>query len=100
MTCIAAFSLIKRVFRGAHIILLLYPKTINDFVYSVSMFSHSDLTSVNRAVYWTAFILLILFGAVKVILNQIKIEKGQNIFYMFDCEPFSPSRKNRYYGFC
>ena len=61
------------------IILPLYPKTVNDFVYSVSLFSHSDLTSVNRAVYWTAYILLILFGAVKVILNQVKIEKGRNI---------------------
>ena len=57
----------------------LYPKTVNDFVYSVSLFSHSDLTPVNRTAYWTVFILLILFGAVKVILNQVKIEKGQNI---------------------
>ncbi len=61
------------------IILPLYPKTVNDFVYSVSLFSHSDLTPVNRTAYWTVFILLILFGAVKVILNQVKIEKGRNI---------------------
>lgn len=61
------------------IILPLYPKTVNDFVYSVSLFSHSDLTLVNRTAYWTVFILLILFGAVKVILNQVKIEKGRNI---------------------
>ena len=45
----------------------------------VCLFSHSDLTPVNRTVYWTVFILLILFGAVKVILNQAKIEKGRNI---------------------
>ncbi len=57
----------------------LYPKTVNDFVYSVSLFSHSDLTPVNHTAYWTVFILLILFGAVKVILNQVKIEKGRNI---------------------
>lgn len=57
------------------IILPLYPKTVNDFVYSVSLFSYSDLTPVNRTAYWTVFILLILFGAVKVILNQVKIEK-------------------------
>ena len=61
------------------IILPLYPKTVNDFVYSVSLFSYSDLTPVNRTAYWTVFILLILFGAVKVILNQVKIEKGRNI---------------------
>ena len=61
------------------IILPLYPKTVNDFVYSVSLFSHSDLTPVNRTAYWTVFILLILFGAVKVILNQVKIEKRRNI---------------------
>ena len=62
------------------IILPLYPKTVNDFVYSVSLFSHSDLTSVNRTAYWTVFILLILFGTVKVILNQMKIEKSRNVF--------------------
>ena len=61
------------------IILPLYPKTVNDFVYSVSLFSHSDLTPVNHTAYWTVFIMLILFGAVKVILNQVKIEKGRNI---------------------
>ncbi len=61
------------------IILPLYPKTINDFIYSVSLVSHSDLTAVIRAVYWTLFILLILSGAVKVILNQMQIEKGRNI---------------------
>ena len=61
------------------VILPLYPKTVNDFVYSVSLFSHSDLTPVNRTAYWTVFILLILFGAVKVSLNQVKIEKGRNI---------------------
>ena len=35
-----------------------------------------------------------------VIRFTLHIGSGQNIFYMFDCEPFSPSRKNRYYGFC
>lgn len=62
------------------IILPLYPKTIRDYVYSVNLFSNSDLTSVNCAVYWTVFILLILFGTVKVILNQMKIEKSRNVF--------------------
>lgn len=62
------------------IILPLYPKTVNDFVYSIRLFSHSDLTPVNRTAYWTVFILLILFGAVKVILNQVKIENC----YCFD----------------
>ena len=60
------------------IILPLYPKTINDYVYSVNLFSQSDLSSVNCTLYWTAFILLVLFGAVKIILNQMKIEKGRN----------------------
>ena len=61
------------------IILPLYPKTINNHVYSVNLFLHSDISSVNRAVYLSMFIVLILFGTVKIIVNQMKIMKGRNV---------------------
>ena len=61
------------------IILPLYPKTINNHVYSVNLFLHSDISSVNRAIYLSMFIVLILFGTVKIIVNQMKIIKGRNV---------------------
>ena len=61
------------------IILPLYPKTINNHVYSVNLFLHSDLSSVSRAIYLSMFILLILFGTVKIIVSQMKIMKGRNV---------------------
>lgn len=61
------------------IILPLYPKTINNHVYSVNLFLHSDISSVNRAIYLSMFIVLILFGTVKIIVNQMKIMKGRNV---------------------
>lgn len=61
------------------IILPLYPKTINNHVYSVNLFLHSDLSSVSRAIYLSMFILLILFGTVKIIVSQMKVIKGRNV---------------------
>ena len=61
------------------IILPLYPKTINNHVYSVNLFLHSDISSVNRAIYLSMFILLILFGTVKIIVSQMKVIKGRNV---------------------
>lgn len=61
------------------IVLPLYPKTINDYVYSVTLFEYSEMSSVNIAVYWCIYSLLILIGAVKIIMNQIRIEKGRRI---------------------
>ena len=61
------------------IILPLYPKTINNHVYSVNLFLQSDLSSVSRAIYLSMFILLILFGTVKIIVSQMKVIKGPNV---------------------
>ena len=61
------------------VILPLYPRTTGDYVYSVSLFSQNDLTSVNRTVYWIMFVLLILIGTVKVIFNQAETEKARSI---------------------
>jgi len=61
------------------IILPLYPKTMDGYIYSVNLFEYTGLSSANRALYWLMFILLVLSGAVKVALNQLGIEKGRNI---------------------
>lgn len=60
------------------IILPLYPKPLNDYVYSVNLFEYTGLSSVLAAVYWAVFVLLIIIGALKVVMNQMKVEKGRN----------------------
>ncbi len=59
------------------IILPLYPKTINDYFYSVNLFEYNELSSAGLVIYWIMFVSLVLIGAVKVIINQTKIEKGR-----------------------
>lgn len=39
-------------------------------------FSPSPLSFFNRMVYWGMFVALIVLGGLKVILKQMKIEKG------------------------
>ena len=61
------------------IILPLYPNPINNYIYSVSLFAYTELTLVSSIVYWIMFTALIMIGLVKVILNQMKIEKGRKL---------------------
>lgn len=61
------------------LILPLYPKTVGDHVYSVNLFAYTELSSMNRLIYWLMFAVLIAVGGIKVVLNQMKIEKGQKI---------------------
>jgi transcriptional regulator with XRE-family HTH domain len=60
------------------IILPLYPKPVNDYVYSVNLFEYTGFSSVLAAVYWAVFVLLIIIGALKVVMNHMKAEKGRN----------------------
>lgn len=61
------------------IILPLYPNPADEYIYSVPLFAYSGSTSANRLIYWIMFISLIMLGAVKVLLNQAKIEKGRKL---------------------
>ncbi len=61
------------------IILPLYPKTINNYIYSVPLFEYTELTSFNLIIYWTTFIMLILIGMIEMILNKRKITKRQGL---------------------
>ena len=61
------------------IILPLYPNLIDGYIYSVNLFAYTQTTLFNRLVYWTMFVALIAIGGLKVLLNQLKIEKGQKI---------------------
>lgn len=59
------------------IVLPLFPKRIDGFVYAVSLFSYTETTVLNRAVYGTLFLTLILAGAVKLLLTCRKAGKGR-----------------------
>lgn len=61
------------------IILPLYPKPMNGYIYSVNLLSYTQTTSFNRLAYWSLFIALIVTGGLKVLLNQMKIEKRQKM---------------------
>ena len=61
------------------IILPLYPNLIDGYIYSVNLFAYTQTTSFNRMVYWVLFVALIVIGGLKVVLNQIRIERGREI---------------------
>lgn len=61
------------------VILPLYPNLVDGYIYSVNLLSYTQTTSFNRLIYWIMFVTLIVLGGIKVLLNQMKIEKGQRI---------------------
>lgn len=61
------------------IVLPLYPNTIDGFVYSVNLLNYTQVSVINKTVYWFFFALLIFVGILKVILVRLKAEKGNKI---------------------
>ena len=61
------------------IVLPLYPKRIDGYVYSVNLFAYTQVTALNHAVYWGIFIALILMGILRILLMQIRAERYHKI---------------------
>ena len=57
------------------VVLPLYPKTVDGFVYSVNLLSYTETTACNRIVYWGMFLALILLG----VWNVSPISKGTKL---------------------
>ena len=57
------------------IILPLYPNMVDGYIYSVNLAAYSQISAFNRLVYWTAFIVLMVMGIVKIILSKTGNEK-------------------------
>ena len=53
------------------IFLPLYPRTTDGYIYSVNLFSYTEIDSWNRWIYWSLFILIIIFGAIKIIITKL-----------------------------
>lgn len=65
------------------VILPLYPNMVDNYIYSVNLFAYTQTTLFNRLVYWIMFVALIVIGGLKILLNQIKIEKGRKTITAF-----------------
>ena len=63
----------------ALMVLPLYPKTVDGFVYSVSLFQYAETSEFNRAVYWGLFLGLAILGVIRMIMTQRGLGKGQNV---------------------
>ena len=58
------------------IVLPLYPKTVEGFVYSVDLWRYTETASYNRAVYWCLFLGLGLCGLWKLLLTRLQLPWG------------------------
>lgn len=61
------------------VVLPLYPKSIDEYIYAVNLLAYTQTTLFNILTYWIMYIALILVGTVKIILTKIRIQKGQKI---------------------
>ena len=51
------------------IVLPLYPNVQAGFVYSVNLFAYTQITPLNRSLYWIMIVLLVVVGIIKLILT-------------------------------
>lgn len=57
------------------IVLPLYPKTVDGFVYAVSLIAYAETSAVNRYIYWALFLTLALTGLLELLLQRKASEK-------------------------
>ena len=61
------------------IVLPLYPKTVNGYIYSVSLSAYTEAAVLNRMAYWILFLGLILTGIIKILfIHRNTTEKKQD----------------------
>ena len=57
-------------------LLPLYPKTVDGYVYSVNLWDYTETAAYNRAVYWGVCAVLVLCGIWKILRTCLKPEKS------------------------
>lgn len=57
------------------IILPLYPKTMNDYIYAVNLLAYDEITSFNLMIYWMLFIGLMLLGILQIGFKAYQLNK-------------------------
>lgn len=63
----------------ALIVLPLYPRLSDGYIYSVNLLSFTDTSAFVLASYWGLFSALILTGLLEILFSKLKTEKGQRI---------------------
>ncbi len=58
-------------------VLPLYPKTGNGYVFAVNLFAYTETSPFNRMIYWVMFTAVMTVGAAKILLSYFKAAKGQ-----------------------
>ena len=58
-------------------VLPLYPKTVEGFVYSVNLFQYVETSEFNRLIYWGLFLGLVVLGIIKLVITQLGAGTGQ-----------------------
>ena len=61
------------------IVLPLYPKTVDGYVYSVNLWWYTETAVYNRTVYWVLFLALIACGLWKLLQTQMNIAAGKKL---------------------
>ena len=61
------------------IILPLYPRAVDGYIYSVNLWRYTETAKYNLIVYWSLFLILILLGVIKIFQVKLAINKGKNI---------------------
>ena len=56
------------------IVLPLYPKPVDGFVYAVSLIAYAETSAVNRYIYWALFLALILTGLLELLLQRKQLK--------------------------
>ena len=65
------------------IVLPLYPKSMEQYISSVNLFSYTETTAFNRMGYWGLLFLLIVIGSIEIIAIQLKITKKNKMILIF-----------------
>ena len=61
------------------VVLPLYPNMVDDYIYSVNLFSYVEKAFVYRLIYWVLFLTLIVVGIIKIGLTKFAPTKSQEI---------------------
>ena len=65
------------------ILLPIYPNVIDGYVYSVNLLRYSQITPLNKVIYWVMFVILVISGIVEILLSKNKSEKSNKMLMDF-----------------
>lgn len=61
------------------IVLPLYPKPIDGYIYSVNLFGYTNIPTTLKSIYWAVFLTFIMLGIVQMLLTKYRAPKGQKL---------------------